>query len=109
MVAKLGEKKKDKEKKDSETEELLSMLSVAAERPEMRALALYGDVNEEKCVEVVYALLSLDFSTNATVKMNSEDNTIESFVADPIDFYISTYGGQATEMFSVYDTMRMIR
>ena len=109
MVAKLGDKKKEKEKKDSETEELLSMLSVAADRPEMRALALYGDVNEEKCVEVVYALLSLDFSTNATVKMNSEDNTIESFVADPIDFYISTYGGQATEMFSVYDTMRMIR
>ena len=81
MVVKLGEKKKEKEKekKDNETDELLSMLSVASERPEMRALALYGDVNEEKCVEVVYALLSLDFSTNTTVQMSTEDNTIESF------------------------------
>ena len=29
--------------------------------------------------------------------------------AAPIEFYISTYGGQATEMFSVYDVMRIVR
>ena len=27
----------------------------------------------------------------------------------PIEFYISTWGGDAAEMFSVYDTMRMVR
>ena len=34
----------------------------------------------------------------------------EDIVTDnaPIDFYISSYGGQATEMFAVYDVMRDI-
>lgn len=109
LLSKLNDKKEEEEEK-KDTEELMSMLNIAAERPELRALALYGDVNEEKCVEVVYALLTLDFSGNNLQRVSEEEqDLLEEFIAEPIDFYISTYGGQATEMFSVYDTMRMIR
>ena len=84
------------------------MFNVADDRPELRALALYGDVNEEKCVEVIYGLLTLDFS-GTTFLQTADDTEPQLTLPEPIDFYISTYGGQAPEMFSVYDTMRMIR
>ena len=36
-----------------------------------------------------------------------ETSLVETY--KPIDFYISTFGGSAAEMFSVYDTIRSIR
>ncbi len=104
-IRELSEKKKEEESKKEE--EVITMLNMAADQPELRALALYGDVTEEKCVEVVYALLTLDFSGHSLFAAESDCES--GCIADPIDFYISTFGGQSTEMFSVYDTMRMMR
>jgi ATP-dependent Clp protease, protease subunit len=60
---------------------------------DIRTLALFGDVDEEKSSDLCMGLLMLtDFSQKEQPY-------------DPITFYISTYGGSADEMFSIYDMM----
>ena len=101
---------KDKEEEKKDKEEVVSLVNMALDKPEIRALALYGDVTEEKCMEVVYSLLALDFTSKSLSYEDPEDPDSPAIeVVEPIEFYISTYGGQATEMFAVYDVMRMIR
>jgi len=90
-------KAEDKDAPEEEASDLAAAIAMAMDRPEIRLTGIYGDINEEKCSEVVYGLISL----NAAAPDPSDPA--------PIDFYISTYGGQATEMFSVYDVMRIIR
>jgi ATP-dependent Clp endopeptidase proteolytic subunit ClpP len=68
--------------------------------PEMRVIGLFGDVSEEKVAEVVQAILYLDQANH------SEEGEEEK---QPIDFYLSTYGGSADDMFALYDVMRLVR
>lgn len=67
-----------------------------------RSIGLIGDVNEERASEVVYALLSLWKSYTPP-----EDKPKER--PDPIELYISTHGGSASDMFAIYDVMRMVK
>tara|TARA_R110002110_G_scaffold31394_5_gene110677 strand:+ start:2293 stop:2934 length:642 start_codon:yes stop_codon:yes gene_type:complete len=64
--------------------------------PELRVIGLFSDVAEEKVAELVHALLYLH---------ESNKNREESL---PIEFYLSTYGGSADDMFALYDVMRQI-
>ena len=104
-MIKLGDKKKE-EDVNEDANDLASMIGMALEKPEMRATAIYGDINEERCAEVIYSMLALDLT--GTYIQKTEDGD-EELIANPMEFYISSYGGQATEMFAVYDTMRDIR
>ena len=102
------ENQKSKDQKSSE--DVISMLNVALEKPELRVTGIYGDITEEKCSEAVYGLLALHQTGKSLVKESPDDPDSELVeVCQPIEFYISTYGGQASEMFSVYDMMRMLR
>jgi ATP-dependent Clp protease protease subunit len=74
---------------------MMQMLTGASEGKEMRTMMLYGDVSEEKAGDMVAGLLMLHASTKPE--------------SDPIKFYISTYGGSADDMFSVYDIMNMVK
>lgn len=98
------EKTKTKEEAQEQSDDLVSMINMAMEKPEIRAIAIYGDINEERCSEVVYGLLALDASSRTYISTEDEDDATE--VVEPIEFYISSYGGAATEMFAVYDVMR---
>ena len=69
-----------------------------AREPELRVIGLFSDVAEDKIAELVHALLYLD-QTNHGKKPEKRD---------PIEFYISTYGGSADDMFAMYDVMRQI-
>ena len=62
---------------------------------------IYGEVNELKAQEAVFSLLL--FQKDATQDLPAGE------MPEPIEFYVSTYGGAATEMFSVYDVMRFVR
>jgi ATP-dependent Clp protease, protease subunit len=104
MIRLDDEPAEEEEKED--TNDLASMINMALEKPEMRATAIYGNINEERCAEAIYSMLALDLT--GTYIQKTEDPEEEP-LANPIEFYISTYGGQATEMFAVYDTMRDIR
>tara|TARA_B100000287_G_C20633232_1_gene780662 strand:- start:756 stop:1409 length:654 start_codon:yes stop_codon:yes gene_type:complete len=91
----------------STDEALLTEITAAFDRPELRVTGIYGDVTEDKCSEVVYGLLALKETGKRYVKENPEDEDSEVLEAyEPIDFYISTFGGHASEMFAVYDLIR---
>ena len=66
---------------------------------EYRTLGLYGDINQERCSEVLASLLLYEH----TEKAKPEEERI------PIEFYVSTYGGSAMDMFAVYDVVRNVQ
>lgn len=100
------------------------------EEVQMRKIGLYGELDGDKAEVVVYSLLHLHETRMKNIprpltaaqkkkieKASKSDDkksveTIEiklDEVAQPIDFIISTPGGRACDMFSIYDTMRLVR
>ena len=77
----------------------LSEEMLAEEPDPMNTIGLFCDVTEEKVAEVIHGLLYLD---HLYANSNPEKRK-------PIDFYVSTYGGSADDMFSLYDIMRNVK
>jgi len=71
----------------------------APPEPDMRTVGLFADVNEEKIAEVIHSVLYF----NELNKQAEKDKVL------PITFYLSTYGGNADDMFALYDVMRNVR
>tara|TARA_Y100001937_G_scaffold125299_1_gene191825 strand:- start:2627 stop:3298 length:672 start_codon:yes stop_codon:yes gene_type:complete len=67
--------------------------------PDLRIIGLFADVHEEKIAELIHGLLVLDEMN----KLTKEDKR------KPIEFYISTYGGNADDMFGLYDVIRQVK
>ena len=94
----------DKEEKTEKEEEKDDKKVVIIERgggdpePDIRTIGLFTDITEEKIAEIVQALLYL----NEVNKLSEEEKR-------PIEFYLSTYGGNADDMFALYDIMRMVQ
>ena len=65
---------------------------------DLQLISLYGDVDEEKCLEVIHAMRILLAIKEKETTENSE-----------FEFLISTMGGSASDMFAIYDTMRMVK
>lgn len=68
--------------------------------PQLNVLGLFCDVTEEKTAEVIHGMLYLDLANKNTKDKNKKK---------PIEFYISTYGGSADDMFGLYDIMRQVK
>ncbi len=96
-----------KETPEEKEESIIQVLNSALEKPELRVTGVYGDINEEKCSETVWGLLALHETGKRYYKEEDSDQLVEEYT--PIDFYISSYGGQAAEMFAVYDVVRSLR
>ncbi len=86
-----------KKKQPKAPEQSLQEFARHGAKTEIRTMALFGDVDEEKSLDLIVGLLSL---TEFTEKEPPYD---------PIKFYISTYGGSADEMFSIYDMMSILK
>jgi len=69
------------------------------DEPAAHLLGLFAAVEEEKIAEVIHALL--------VVVENEHKKEKEARI--PVDFYLSTYGGSADDMFALYDIMRLVR
>ena len=65
----------------------------------LRTIGLFSDILEEPIAELVHALLYM----NETNKGKEEEDK------EPIEFYLSTYGGSADDMFALYDIMKNIQ
>ena len=76
-----------------------ALLAAVPPEPDLRIVGLFGDVQEEKVAELIHGLLML----NEVNKLSDEEKQI------PIEFYISTYGGNADDMFGLYDVIRQIK
>ena len=83
-------KEEVKESEDNSPEEAAKLFPAP---PDIRTVALIGEINEERTTDVLIGLIMLA----EEAKSKGEK---------PIDFYISTYGGSADEMFSIYDMMK---
>ena len=89
--AKKEKKPKKKPEEKISAEDLLGSLQ---QGPEQRSIMLVGEIDEEKSADLISALLVLSQQIPA-----GKDK------ADDIKIYVSTYGGSADEMFSIYDVM----
>ena len=76
----------------------------------LRTIGVMGEINDDAGAEVVFGLLSLQNSAVHYEPVDIEDEESEmKEVIMPIDMVISTPGGNADDMFAIYDTMRSIR
>jgi len=112
-------KKKQDKKKQTEIENLEqdkqiviinNIQSPQEQAPELRTISLYGDITERKGSEVTAALLYLESTALVQTLKDPEDPESEIVaISRPIDLYISTHGGSASDMFSILDVMEMIK
>tara|TARA_R110002020_G_scaffold59612_1_gene162391 strand:- start:1355 stop:1990 length:636 start_codon:yes stop_codon:yes gene_type:complete len=100
-------KKKKLSEKEVEIPEpnLLDILANAPPAaPPMRAVTLFGNLDDDQIQEVCTGLLYLRHTCHEIATPDSEE-----VIAHPVDFYISTWGGDALGMFAIYDLMRLMR
>ena len=70
-----------------------------APEPDLRVIGLVGDIQEEKLAEIIHAFLYM----NEVNKESSDEDKKD------IEFYLSTYGGSADDMFALYDIMKLVQ
>ena len=73
---------------------------VDKEEASLRLVSLYGSIEEEPIGELCVDLLTL----KEIIKYSFQEGDDKT-----IDFIISTYGGEASETFALYDIMRVVR
>lgn len=82
--------------------------------PGMRMVSLYGDLDEKKGNDIVSDLFSLVEMKNIIDKqLKTMDSKTRKQVLpqlahkDPVNFVVSTFGGNAVDMFGIYDAVKM--
>ena len=99
----------DTPKTEEKTEDKERIIFAPPE-PKLRTVGVMGEINDDAGAEVVFGLLSLQNSAVHYEPVDNEDEDSEmNEVVMPIDMVISTPGGNADDMFAIYDTMRGIR
>ena len=81
----------------------LGELLGAGKDKDPRIIGLFGSVEEEKAGELCYHLITMS---------EPKPSIIEGEEPDPLEditFYVSTYGGSADDMFSIYDVMNFAK
>tara|TARA_R100000152_G_C6743451_1_gene167163 strand:+ start:364 stop:1014 length:651 start_codon:yes stop_codon:yes gene_type:complete len=99
-------KKKDEESPEEAPEEItkmaMEMLGIAPDEPALRSMMLYGDLDEEKALEIIVGLMLLADKPKPNA-FDEQGNLL------PMNLYISTYGGNADDMFAIYDMMNLTK
>jgi len=80
----------------NENDQRIVLFNPGEKEPDLRVVGLFSDVVDEKVSEIVTGLIYM----NEVNKASKEKRDI--------DFYISTYGGNADDMFALYDIMKVI-
>ena len=101
-------KKTLNEDKNNATAELLFLESELDALQKIRAVSLFGDLDEENLNNTFHLLINLKETAQQRIIVNEDVEEAETIVR-PIDFYISTWGGDALGMLALYDLMRLIR
>jgi ATP-dependent Clp protease protease subunit len=101
MIKRLKEKvNKMLEDNDDKKILLIEHPAMGDNEPDLRVIGLFADVIEEKVAEVILGLLYM----NEQNKLLPEEEQKRD-----IQFYLSTYGGNADDMFALYDMMKQIQ
>tara|TARA_R100000700_G_C3156765_1_gene133833 strand:- start:455 stop:1147 length:693 start_codon:yes stop_codon:yes gene_type:complete len=80
-------------------------------RPAPRIVRLFGEVNDEQSERIIDELMTLADTAEELVPKDPQDPECKDMerVIHEIDFLISTYGGNADDMFAIYDFMKKFR
>lgn len=98
------------EPQETDLSQFLLLNDVNPEPAKLRLIGLYGEVDEERAAETTFSLMALKEMGKREEREDPEDPESEILTTyDPLNFIISTWGGSAADMFSIYDTMRMVR
>jgi ATP-dependent Clp endopeptidase proteolytic subunit ClpP len=99
-----------KKRQSTEEEEAGAKLKInlgellgGAKDKDPRIIGLFGSVEEEKAGELCYHLITMSEPNKAIIE-GEEPDPLED-----ITFYVSTYGGSADDMFSIYDVMNFAK
>jgi|ETNvirenome_6_85_1030632.scaffolds.fasta_scaffold37239_1 ATP-dependent Clp protease protease subunit len=96
----MGKKGKKKTKEEIPEEEGV-VFTPEDEEPKQKGpylLTLYGKIEEEQCAEAVHSLYAQKLAVEKGLRSK-----------EPLKFLVSTFGGDAVEMFSVYDMIRHVK
>ena len=82
----------------------------AEEDDKLRTIGLFGEVNSAKAEEIIYGLYTLD-TTKLKKRPVDYLDLARGLTEDvePVEFIVSTEGGDATDMFAIYDAIRHLR
>ena len=102
----------DSDSKEEEEETLdQPLVHLQLEEDEkLRTIGLFGDVNATRTEEVIFSLHALNLTKTKRVPVDYED--LDKGFTEEIkgaEFLISTAGGDACDMFAIYDTIRYLR
>ena len=104
------ETQKEQEKAAVDLSQFMMLDDINAEPAKLRLIGLYGEVTEENAAETTYSLMALKDMGRKEELSDPEDPESETIVThEPMNFIVSTWGGSAVDMFSIYDIMRMVR
>tara|TARA_R100000808_G_scaffold16362_1_gene37004 strand:+ start:160 stop:828 length:669 start_codon:yes stop_codon:yes gene_type:complete len=108
----VAEKTEEEETEESGNPLLLltDLLGDPADKEPLRKIGVIGDIAEENTSDIIYGMLALHdtrFKDKAKDTENSDGETEK--VSQPFEMIISTNGGDAREMFAIYDMMRFLR
>lgn len=91
-----------------EQSQIIVMPSEENSKPIMRTIGLVGDVDEEKAGEIIYGMLTLREFGKLPDEQQPKGKS-KKHLYEPFEFYLSTHGGSASDMFAIYDVMRQVR
>jgi len=113
-MIRLEEEKAEEEKEEESAEEskiiFLDSPSGTPDDLKIRKCMLYGDINEQAAKELIATIILMSDTAETQELEDPEDPESEvKTVIQPFEIVISTGGGNADDMMSVYDMMRLTR
>ena len=95
------------EELQQELEALMSAMAPQQSRPsELRVAQLYGEIDDKMATDIISAFLILKESGREDIL--EEGSKEPTTIYHPFELIISTPGGTAVDMFSIYDVMRQV-
>ena len=104
------QKEQQQEEETVDLSQFMMLNDMSAEPAKLRLIGLYGEVTEDNAAETTYSLMALKELGKKEELLDPEDSESETVTTyEPMNFIVSTWGGSAVDMFSIYDIMRMVR
>jgi ATP-dependent Clp protease protease subunit len=113
-MAHFEDEKENKEEEEVIEESKIILLNSPSgdspDDPKIRKCMLYGDINEIQAKDLIATMILLGDTAETEELVDPEDPESEiKTVVRPFEMVISTGGGNADDMMSIYDMMRLIR
>ncbi len=84
-----------------------TLVEVPMEKTTPRAINFCGDLNEESASAIISAMIYHNHNNNLVLV--NQEKTKQYMAVKPMQFYISTFGGNAADMFGIHDLMLSMR